>query len=293
MKIGPHIHKGDDTMVIAINKAKEFSKSRAGIDITVAGLFIMEPNGYNFIVSDNDISQLSNYVGIDLYVHNSYLAHPWVLDRKCNKSEINTTKQNNKSKVGIHFINKQLSVCDRIKAKGFIIHLPKNGIDMTLNILKKIYNPNINTRIFLEIPAICPENSIFHKPTVLNNLFNKIKEEIDPTLTHFGLCIDTAHLWSCGVDISEYRSAEDWLNELTIEPECVMIHCNDNDKNLGNAPDIHNSITKGKIWSSINLQESGLYAFLVYAKKYNVPIILERKNYKMLIDDYKILNMFM
>lgn len=290
MIIGPHIHKGSDLMPEAINKVVLYGKERANIDVTAVGLFIMEPNGYKLTVSEDEIIAL-NKITVSMYVHNSYLAHPWILDRKCSdsKRESDSLDDLKKSKTGIHFINKQLEVCDRINAKGFVIHLPRNNIEMVINVLKKLYNPELSTRIFLEIPAICPKNSIFHKPSVLNSLFKRIRDEIDPTLSHFGLCIDTAHLWSCGVDISEYRSAEDWLNELDIDSNCLMIHCNDNDRDLGFAPDIHSPLTKGKIWSSTTLRDSGLHAFILYAKKNNVPVILERRDYKMLLNDYNII----
>jgi endonuclease IV len=125
----------------------------------------------------------------------------------------------------------------------------------------------------------------------INLLFNRIKNEIDPNLNYFGLCVDTAHLWSCGVDLSDYLSAETWLNELNIDPKCLMIHCNDNEKNIGIAPDIHTSLTDGKIWNNYknNLQDSGLMAILKYCKKYEIPIILERHPMELLFNDYVII----
>jgi hypothetical protein len=70
-----------------------------------------------------------------------------------------------------------------------------------------------------------------------------------------------------------------------------MIHCNDNDKSLGESPDIHNALTEGKIWNKYknNLKDSGLMFILSYAKKYNIPIIFERNTSTLLFNDYVII----
>ena len=278
MIIGPHIDriyssKKNATLVDHINEAVKYTKDRANFDITAIAIFVAGPRTYDINITDNDIKKLE-HMELDIFIHNTYISHPW----------------SNKH-IAMHSINKQLNICNKINAKGFIIHLPKDNIDKVIDVLPKLFDPENITRIYLEIPALKPENSIFHKPEKLNELFKRIKTEIDNNLDYFGLCIDTAHLWSCGVDLSDYKSAETWLNELNIDPKCIMIHCNDNDRELGCAPDIHNSLTDGRIWHSYkhNLQESGLMAIMTFAKKNNVPIILERHSMELLFNDYVII----
>src|SRR5216110_569583 len=51
-------------------------------------------------------------------------------------------------------------------------------------------------------------------PRKLRDLFQSIRAKVDPQLLRTGLCIDTAHLWSCGVDLSSHEDAEKWLLDL-------------------------------------------------------------------------------
>lgn len=278
MRIGPHIDrvyskKKNANLLDNIKEALVYTKECANFDITAIGIFVAGPRSYNINISDEEADNIRQ-LQIDIYVHNTYISHPWT-----NKSS------------ALHSIHDQMKICKKMNANGFIIHLPKDSIDNIIKVLPKLYDPECLTRIYLEIPALKPGNSIFHKTKHINELFERIRNEVDPNLDYFGLCIDTAHLWSCGVDLSDYKSAETWLNELDIDPKCLMIHCNDNDKDLGHAPDIHNSLTYGKIWNNYknNLYESGLFAFITFAKKYNIPIILERHPMELLINDYVII----
>jgi endonuclease IV len=278
MRIGPHIDKiylkkRNASLYDHIIEAIKYTKKCANFDINTIAFFVAGPRTYNITISDNDINNI-RLLNLDIFIHNTYISHPWSNNR-----------------LAINSIHEQLKVCNMLNATGFIIHLPKQPIDTIINILPKLYNPEYTTRIYLEIPALKQCNSIFHDTNNINLLFNRIQNEIDPNLNYFGLCIDTAHLWSCGVDLSDYKSAENWFNGLSLDKKCIMIHCNDNDKELGEAPDIHQSLTDGKIWNNYkdDLEQSGLMFILLYAKKYNIPIILERNTSSLLFNDYVII----
>lgn len=283
MKLGPHIDriysdKKNATFKDHIEAAQKYIKHVANVEFNTISMFVAGPKTYNILLSDKDIEDIKK-LNLNIYVHNTYISHPWPSNKLSDKTK------------AYHSIIKQLEICDKINAKGFIIHLPKNTIDVIIDTLITLFNPDITTKIYLEIPALKSNNSIFHIPKYLNELFDRIKTELDPNLIYFGLCIDTAHLWSCGVDISDYKSADLWLNELNIDPKSILIHFNDNDKELGHAPDIHNSLTDGKIWNKYkdDLQNSGLMAFFTYAKNNDIPIILERHTMTLLINDYIII----
>lgn len=273
MIIGPHVDRvyvKKGNLYDNIKEAIKVTKDCANFDITAIAIFVAGPRNYNITVTDEEASNIRQ-LSLEIYVHNTYISNPWTL-----------------KSVAIHSIHQQMKVCNKMNANGFIIHLPKDSIDNIIRVIPKLYDPGSLTRIYFEIPALKPVNSIFHKPKYLNELFKKIADTIDSNLNYFGLCIDTAHLWSCGVDLSDYKSAETWFNELDIDYKCLMIHCNDNDKELGHAPDVHNSLTDGKIWNQYknNLTESGLYFILKFAKKNNIPIILERGSMELLFNDY-------
>lgn len=139
-------------------------------------------------------------------------------------------------------------------------------------------------RIYLETPHIRPEKSHYDTPEKLAALFRLIRERVDPHLRVVGLCIDTAHIWSCGVDIQSYESADGWLKRLravhdVIPPEAIFFHLNDELHGPGSGRDEHEPLMHGTIWRDYRQvpARSGLAAFLEYASEFNIPTILERK----------------
>jgi len=275
MKLGHHVSKSKDkNLYQSIIENSENVLYHSNFDMNVIGMFVSGPQNYKINLTNDEEMEKIKELPIDIFVHNNYLACPW-----------------NESKIAIHSIRKQLEICIKISAAGFIIHLPKSSdINLVVSILPKLIIPNMTTKIYLETPALKPINSFYHNPENINNLFVEIKK-IDKDLRYFGICIDTAHIWSSGVDISEYKYTEMWLNELDIPHESILFHLNDNKKDLGIAPDEHEALTHGKIWNKYkdNIKNSGLYAIINFAKFYNIPIILERKVSKLLFNDYLII----
>lgn len=142
-------------------------------------------------------------------------------------------------------------------------------------------------RLYLETPAVLPKNSHYESPQKLARLFRGIREQVDPFLLYYGLCIDTAHIWASGVDISSLEKASAWLAELEkvhsiIPPHAIVFHLNDNKHPLGSGKDHHAPVFHGEVWGQYidNREKSGLVAFLDYARRYNVPTILERKGWE-------------
>jgi deoxyribonuclease-4 len=65
-----------------------------------------------------------------------------------------------------------------------------------------------------------------------------------------GICIDTAHIWAAGYDISTEDSAEAMLSEfdrIVGLDRLLCIHANDNRRDLGGKSDVHQDIGEGKI----------------------------------------------
>jgi len=276
MKIGHHIDKiyvKSKDMSEQISMAHQIIEKKTGISINTIGIFVLGPKSVKVSVDSDDYDNIKE-LNMNIFVHNAYISNSW----------------NDKLKQSLHFIHKQLEICEHIKAKGFVVHLPKNNMELVIRVLKLLYDPKLSTKIYLEIPATKPVDSIFEKPETLNELFNSIKHDIDSNLKHFGLCIDTAHLWSSGVDISSYNNAKKWLYNLKINPKNIFIHLNDNVKKLGHAPDIHATLLQGEIWKNYknDIKNSGLYAFLEYIHIHNIPFIFER-SYPEVLKDYLII----
>lgn len=295
--IGCHVNRdfvkkrgGGRVLITEHINASVFSARNASFTMGSAAIFVAGPQFRRMLMSDEEITlmkeeSLKQEFPI-VIAHNIYTATPW--------------KGNDSS---IEFIKEQAKVCKRAGIAGLVVHLPKLPIEAVMQFLPRIM---CDVRIYLETPAVKPSESYYETPEKILELFRQIRI-IDPELTHFGLCVDTAHLWTCGQDLSSRAAAESWLGRLggTIElppvthppvahhspipPEFIMFHLNDSERPLGVGPDSHAALTDGYIWRNYKdkLQESGLAAFIDYITRNNCIAILERKPYGLVLQDYE------
>jgi deoxyribonuclease-4 len=87
-----------------------------------------------------------------------------------------------------------------------------------------------------------------------------------------GVCIDTAHLWGAGYDISTRRSTLDVLqrfDSLIGLPRLKVIHLNDTEKALGSHRDVHARLGEGIIGAD------GLRALLTHPRLSHAAVLLE------------------
>jgi endonuclease IV len=196
-----------------------------------------------------------------IIAHNCYVSQPW--------------------SGNVEFILEQLEVCRRCGIVGFVLHLPKK-CDNILPILAKMIVPGV--KIYLETPAVIDSN--YDTPEKINNLFGLIRQ-IDPHLTHFGICIDTAHLHVNGIILKSAKNMNDYLDGLQVPIENIMFHLNDSENALHVGPDKHAALLKGKIWAG---DRSGLDAILRFIKTNNIPTILERDSNELYNHDFTIIN---
>jgi endonuclease IV len=145
-------------------------------------------------------------------------------------------------------------------------------------------------RILLEPSGhVKPENSHYHTPEQLGELLRKIREGPDPGLSQTGLCLDTAHLWANGVDVSTAELALDWVGKFdeafddnvssgrgSFDPRVLAVHLNDSYDVLGGARDHHAGLLIGNLWGGKSARRSGLPAFVDLAKRRGSVTILER-----------------
>ena len=109
---------------------------------------------------------------------------------------------------------------------------------------------------------------------------------------HVGVCVDTAHLWTSGVDVRGAKSADAWLARLAIAPERVMFHLNDSTRAKGRGPDGHAGLGRGRIWApyaGTDMRDSGMASFIRYANARGQVGILERRPTGELAGDYQII----
>ena len=297
--IGPHVGRyyfSDDTsskneqddVNIKMSITKHIKQSiieakSFGYDVNFFQIFISGPQKLKLLLSDDEIIELREFItkqsnksdGIKVIAHSAFAAYPWT-----------------GMPYPAIFIKKELKVCKRAGLHGLVVHLGKQDIP---EVMKNITNLMIKNcpLIYLETPALKPENSHYVKPNDIGLLFKSIRK-FDPHLKHFGLCIDSAHLWTSGIDIQSYKNAAAWLDEMMkqgIPTKNIIIHLNDSKTPIGSGIDQHEMLMEGLIWKSYidSPKASGLYAFLDFSYKYQIHIILERRIRDELIHDYCLL----
>ena len=238
-------------------------------------IFVAGPQKLKIRMESDEIDELHSYIKktkIRVIAHSAFAAYPW----------------KGKPYPPI-FIKKELKVCKRAGIDGLVVHLGKPQIPEVIKVIPSLMMKD-GPKIFLETPSLKPTSSHYVLPKDIGNLFKAIRT-FDPKLKCFGLCIDSAHIWASGVDIQSYDLAKNWLEELMAEgipAENIIIHLNDSKTPLGSGIDKHDILLEGCIWGNYidNPKESGMYAFIDFSHKYQVPIILERCDRDELIRDY-------
>jgi len=301
MSVGNHVTK--DKVGYAESIKNSISRaSSSGVKMNCAQIFIIGPQNSKENVQDNDIKELAKVSdsGIRIFVHSSYLSNPWGV----------------KPAFGIHLIRRELELADKFNSAGVVIHLAKKTPEEIAGVLPKLLAGNPKTRLYLEVESYKATDTTYETPRKVAQLLKQM-DILDPTLrSKIVFCIDTAHLWSAGVDIASYNSADSYIKSMLtvcgyIDEEDsnkkvqLMVHLNDQIWEIGSGKDKHAALAFGTIWGQFNdedkLKDSGLYAFVELMQNYrDISFILERKedtpkvNNRPLIDnivsDYMVLN---
>lgn len=277
--LGIHVYrKPNKTIAECINYEKELANDM-GVDLKCVQIFIFGPQDHKFLLDNQDIQDLyeitSNDI-IEIFVHNAYV------------TPLNDNKKN------WTLIKKQLNICDQIGASGFIIHVTNRSPNELVELLNKIEYNNYDTTIYLE-------NSI-SKQMNYGDL-DQLEELVQVLPKQIGLTIDTCHLYVSGIDLTTHQNVKDYLGRLKqiikigypanvsgkiLNTRNIMFHLNDSQMKLGSHIDKHGYFGES-IWKSYRYcwKKSGLYVFIKYIIKNNLPFIFERK--KHIIQDYKIM----
>lgn len=276
MQWGIHVTKIADNNIAEslILIKKLFNKDK--LYFNTAQIFITGPKSYTMIPllksldGREELKKITVNLKIQLYIHGSYVDFPWTGNIKA-----------------ISNIRKELKLCKQIGAKALIIHLPKAPISNIIdNLPKLLKNKPKQIKLILETNAVCPaEGKSYETPAKLNPLLEYIYKTIVKVdgksihlKNHIGICVDTAHIWACGVNISSRRKAENWLKNIKYPQLIKLIHLNDDANKLKSGRDVHTHLGTGQIWKqySHDIKKSGIYPFVKFAQKSKIPIILER-----------------
>lgn len=238
-----------------------------------AQVFLLNPFSGANTLSDEDMHKIAIIAGKKhIIAHGSYVDNPW----------------NSES---VELIRREFELCYKTGIQGLVVHLGNNTNKSIKNVLEHIMKFDkrllAETILWLEINSVKSNANSFETPEKINKLFEKITSITNKSQLIVGLCIDTAHLWSCGTSLTTYTSAKKFLSSLNDIP--IMFHLNDSKSEFSSGKDVHECITKGKIWSDIELNKSGLKYIAEYALMNNSIIILERENINDIKHEIKIL----
>lgn len=255
---GIHINKGvESSLAVAIKKERKLA-AEMGIQLRAAQIFITNPHGYTIEHSEQDLHEIREAAAdLLLFVHATYT------------SVLNGTKRANV------IIQKQLDVCNKINAAGFIIHTSSTQPQEMADILRGF---RAKTRIYLENRVVKDATVSYNSPADLSRLFAAMP-------AHIGICIDTCHLYCVGIDLGDLaatrkylRAIDEWRGD-----RALMFHLNDCRFGISSFRDVHAPIGTN-IWKDTR---GGLEYLVEYCGRTDIPMIIEQK--RGIIQDYKIM----
>ncbi len=274
MPIGFHVSKNvgnkKRSMQVAISEGMETLASY-GFKDTCAQIFVSGPQNFKENITEEDQLHIRKFLqstGIPLVIHGAYVDNPW-----------------NKSRGSVHNIKREMAVAANLGATGVIVHLGAGAYcDENLKyVLGELADQPQSvldsTTLWLEIHTARQSEKTYETPEKLHRLVERIRGL--GLRLKVGLCIDTAHLYSCGMVLDTYQAAQEWIRGLPDIP--LMLHLNDSGSTFNSGIDRHAGLTVGNIWKAYNtngggipIQESGLFALLEWADSAGVVTILER-----------------
>ncbi|BCS83296.1 apurinic endonuclease IV [Cotonvirus japonicus] len=162
---------------------------------------------------------------------------------------------------------------------GVIIHMGKNISENKLTNDEAIQNyilglkqalseTSNNTTIILETGA-SQGSEVGSRITGLAQIYNGLTSK-EQSRIYF--CIDTCHIWATGYDISSSSGVKKFFkkfDKMIGINKILCIHFNDSKNPLDSHVDRHADLGYGRIG------ETGLREVAIYAKKYNIHIIME------------------
>lgn len=270
MILGVHVAKVSkviDNKSVADDLSTAINRDLNKLGLNAAQIFTYGPR---FMVKNKvNYTKVNNVCrDVDLTVHSAYST---VSIWKVNEDNKKTVA----SKKAITSIYEQLKSCKHTGAWGLVLHITKQYADNvaeTMHIIKP-YAKKTGVKIILEMVSSKADNKTYETPEKIDNLTTLIGS----TEQWWGWCVDTAHLWGAGINISSYADMSVWLKRLTYKKKILMIHLNGSSAVRGSGKDKHEIAFSSydNIWHGIKPINSGLKAITEFAVKYCCTIICE------------------
>ena len=294
MLLGPHIKKemfrhiveensegetaGDKHSIL--NHIKAAIKHGDDMDTIVgaAGIFVSGPRNHHLNITPDEAKDIHQFVN----TFEGNYGRKFHLNAHGKYSDFMIWKE--PTRYGI--LSNECRLCDACGIPDLVVHLPASP-EETVHEAIKTMKRSWKVKLMLETPPVTPDKAFFNRPDQLQSLYSRLSPNI-------GLCVDSAHMWIGGSSFTGYDETMKWLEltrvALSKNRNPIMFHLNDSKRPFGTGPDEHETLAEGFIWNKIkNMEESGIYAIMDFAQKYECPIILERATLGGIESDYVLL----
>jgi len=240
--IGAHISK--ESTILKTLKYIDINEGNS-LQIFVSSPMNSQLPDLNKIVKEsNNIIKFINENNFKLVVHGSYVIN------LANNRQTNTKRTIDiKDRWWINLLIKELDASEILNSIGVIVHVGKHttntkedGINIMYDSIKYIINylkeNNYKTKLILETPAGSGNELL----TTFNEFVDFYNKFTLNDKKHFGICLDTAHIWSSGYELTEYYN-----NISSIHDNISVIHLNNSKVKKGSKVDRHDVIDRGLI----------------------------------------------
>lgn len=210
-----------------------------------------------------------------LYIHCNYL--------------VNLARSPAENVQPLKILTEELISGEKLGAKGVVIHVGKtkqqmsnvrgiaNMIENIVTVLKKI--EKMRVQLLLESSAGVGSEigrTITEFSKVVHGVIKRIKGTASEN--NFGVCLDTAHLHSSGIDLRSKNAAKQFVKDFQQKigwNHVKLIHFNDSEREMGSRVDRHGTVGMGYITLTSN---DGMKLIAQVAQKLKIPLILERSD---------------
>ena len=258
--IGFHIRIKDNYTDLAVYG------ERLNVPIIQCFLMPKEPKRYLYPKSEDRRSWLDikKQKFKHVYAHSSY----WVVPAIGKKIS---------SKISHSYLQKEITIAKKLEIDSLIIHPGSaTGYDPALSIdeckmegIKALGNM-LNDVLKNEPTHLLLENTAHGNKAVGSDLTDFIK--LRPLIkwkTQIGFCLDTAHAYAYGYDVTDTDNFVQLLDETMGIHNIRLIHLNDSDEPLGSKLDKHSSFGEGFIG------KEALRRLVNHPKMDHIPLIVE------------------